>query len=217
MIEPSGQILQAAAHGDLDVVIAHAPSLETRYLVAPGHAALRCTFVASRFGIVGPPPPDDAAGVSQATSAVDAFHRIAARRATFVSRGDSSGTHVKELAIWKAAGVTPHGPWYIESGADQGTTLHIADERNGYALADLPTFAKLTGVRLRMLYAGDTLLQNPYTLYVVRRTPPRPGAVAFARWAIGPWRAALLARRLPDGQAAFTSDSAACSATASSP
>jgi len=91
---------------------------------------------------------------------------------------------VKELALWQAAGVTPAPSWYVESGADQATTLHLADERNAYALADLPTFAKLTDLRLHVLFASDTALTNPYTLYVVRRPDLHPAAQAFARWAM---------------------------------
>src|SRR6266571_5341838 len=88
VIAPSGQILQAAARGDLDVVITHAPSLEARILA--GHALLRCPFVSSRFALVG--PAADPADVARAQHAVEAFTRIARARARFVSRGDSSGT-----------------------------------------------------------------------------------------------------------------------------
>lgn len=195
VIGGSGQILRSAAAGDLDVVITHAPSLEDRLLVAPGHASLQCPFVASSFALVG--PPADPAHIAGAASAVEALRRIAAARATFVSRGDSSGTHVKELALWASAGVTPPPsprgrPWYLETGADQAATLRVADERHGYALVDLPTFAKLKGVELRVLVAGDTALRNPYTLYVVRTPTAHPAAAAFATWAITEWRARLL-------------------------
>src|SRR5881398_3368812 len=165
VVAPSGQILRAAAAGDVDVVITHAPALEQRLLVAPGHALLRCPLVASRFAIVG--PDADPAHVAVAASAVDAFRRIAAG-GPFVSRGDSSGTHVKELTLWQSAGVKPAGRWYLESGTDQAATLHLADERRAYALADLPTYAKLGGLGLRLLFSADTALTNPYTLYVVR-------------------------------------------------
>src|SRR5438128_49568 len=105
----------AAAAGHLDVVITPAPTLEERLLVHPGHAALRCPLVASRFAIVG--PAADSAGVATASGAVEAFARIAQRGAGFVSRGDSSGTHVRELALWAAAGVRPaRQRWYTESG-----------------------------------------------------------------------------------------------------
>ncbi len=204
VIGPSGQILRSAAAGDLDVIITHAPSLEQRVLVAPGHAQLRCPFVASGFAIVG--PPADPAKIAGATSATDALRRIAAARATFVSRGDSSGTHVKELALWQGAGVAPSPrgrSWYLETGSDQGATVRLADEKRGYALVDLPTFAKLKGMELRVLVAGDTALLNPYTLYVIRSPSPHPAAESFASWAMANWRTRLLAMQLDGGMAAF--------------
>jgi tungstate transport system substrate-binding protein len=216
VVGPSGQILRSAAAGDLDVVITHAPSLEQRLLVAPGHAALRCPFVASRFAIVG--PAADPAKVAGAATAVEALGRIAAASAPFVSRGDSSGTHVKELSLWAGAGVIPGGrPWYVESGADQAATLRLADERRAYALADLPTFTRLKGIELRVLLAGDTTLGNPYTLYVTRSrspSPPHPAAVAFGSWALADWRARLLALRLDGGAAAFLPLPGGCEAPA---
>jgi len=214
VIGPSGQILRSAAAGDLDVVITHAPSLEQRLLVAPGRAALRCPFVASRFAIVG--PAADPAKVAGAATAVEALRRIAAAGAPFVSRGDSSGTHVKELSLWGGAGVLPRGrPWYVESGADQAATLRLADERRAYALADLPTFARLKGIELRVLLAGDTALVNPYTLYVIRSpSPAHPAAAAFGSWALTDWRARLLALRLDGGAAAFLPLAGGCEAPA---
>src|SRR5436190_600022 len=128
-------------------------------------------------------------------------------------RGDSSGTQIKELALWTAARVRPQGaPWYLESGADQTTTLQLAAERGAYALADLPTFTRLPDLGLRVLFTADTLLGNPYTLYVVRLPVPHPAARAFAAWAQGPWREALPARRLPDGSPAFDRRAGACTA-----
>jgi tungstate transport system substrate-binding protein len=207
VIGPSGQILQAAARGDLDVIITHAPSLEARILA--GHVAARCPFVASRFAIVG--PASDPAAVARATSAADALARIARARVRFVSRGDSSGTHIKELALWAAAGIRPRGAsWYIESGADQTTTLQLADERGAYAIADLPTLARLPQLGVRTLFAADTLLRNPYTLYLVRPPIFHPAARTFIAWALGPWREALLARRLPDGSPAFERGASVC-------
>src|SRR5438093_7059157 len=100
VVAPSGQILRAAANGDLDVVITHAPALEQRLLVGPGHALLSCPLAASRFAIVG--PAADPARVATAATAAEAFRRIAGAGGPFVSRGDSSGTHVKELALWRA-------------------------------------------------------------------------------------------------------------------
>src|SRR2546423_4890578 len=117
VIAPSGQVLHAAANGDLDVVITHAPALEQRLLVGPGHALLRCPLAASRFAVVG--PAADPARVATAATAVDAFRRIAAAPAPFVSRGDSSRTHVKELAPWRAPGGAPGPPLVLDVGPDQ--------------------------------------------------------------------------------------------------
>jgi len=213
VVGSSGAILRSAAAGDLDVVITHAPALEQRLLVDPGHAALRCPFVASAFAIVG--PAADAAQVRQATSAADAFHRIATRRALFISRADSSGTHLKELSLWKAAGVGTPGTqdrWYAEAGGDQAATLRIADERSAYALADLPTFTRLAGVDLKVLFTADSALGNPYTLYVIRSASEDSGreATRFSRWALEEWRARLLAKRLPGGVTAFQSSPGGC-------
>ena len=211
VIGPSGQILRSAAAGDLDVVLTHAPTLEQRLLVAPGLATLQCPFVSSRFAIVG--PAADPARVANAASAADALRRIAAAGATFISRGDSSGTHVKEVALWSAAGVSPSGhAWYLETGTDQAAALHVADERGGYALADLPTFARLAGVALRVLFTRDSTLVNPYTLYVVRSRQPHARAAAFGPWALAEWRARVLASRLPDGTSAFAPREGECRA-----
>ncbi len=204
-IGPSGQILHSAAQGDLDVALTHAPALEAK-LLAGQIGLVRCPFVTSRFAIVG--PPDDPARVATATRATEAMTRIAGRAARFVSRGDSSGTHERELALWRAAGIEPRGhAWYIESGADQTTTVRIADERRGYALVDLPTFARVPapGLALRRLFDADSILLNRYTLYVIRSSGPsgHPATQQFVAWALDTWRTRVLSLRLPDGAPAF--------------
>ncbi len=204
IVGASGTILRSAAAGDLDVVITHAPALEQRLLIDPGHAALRCPLVASRFAIVG--PPADPARIATAQTAAEAFRRIANARASFVSRADSSGTHLKELSLWTSAGVSPDTrphTWYVQAGVDQAATLRIADERAAYALADLPTFTRLMGIGLRVLFTADTALGNPYTLYVIRSASENSAATRFSTWALGDWRTRLLTVRLPGGEAAF--------------
>ena len=203
VVGTSGQILRSAAAGDLDVVVTHAPGLEQRLLIDPGLVERRCPFVASRFAIVGPNP--DPAHVADAPTAVEAFRRIAAKHVSFISRGDSSGTHVKELALWRSADVSPDrkDPWYVQVGADQAATLRVADERHAYALVDLPTFARLGDSDLRALFIADTALTNPYTLYVVRSVSPHPGGVIFGEWALSEWRSRLVQMRLPGGTEAF--------------
>ena len=214
IIGPSGQILHSAVQGDLDLVLTHAPALEAKFLV--GAALARCPFVTSRFAIVG--PTADPAGVAAARSAANAFQRIAARGAPFVSRGDSSGTHERELAVWRAAGIDPVGqPWYLESSVDQTTTLRIADERGAYALGDLPTLARLTGLSLRPLFSADSSLLNRYTLTLVRTSTPHPAARDFLAWALDTWRARVLAIPLPDGTAAFEPSTGTCKPAARVP
>ncbi|HEX9704247.1 MAG TPA: substrate-binding domain-containing protein [Gemmatimonadales bacterium] len=216
VIGPSGQMLHAGARGDLDVVLTHAPSLEARLLVQPGQAALRCPFVVSRFAVVG--PPDDPAGVRGAPSAADALRRIARRGVFFVSRGDSSGTHTRELELWAAAGLSPRdSAWYIESGTDQAATLTLADERRAYALADLPTVARLPRLGLGPLLADDNALANPYTLYVTRGSARRADAERFVAWALESWRPRLITLTLPDGTPAFTPAAGGCSAPEHAP
>src|SRR5260370_6039186 len=146
VVAPSGQVLRAAANGDLDVVITHAPALEQRLLVGPGHALLRCPLAASRFAVVG--PAADPARVATATTAAEAFRRIAAAGGPFVSRGDSSGTHVKELALWRGSGGTPAPPWYLRAGTAHAAALPPAAEPPAYAPA-APTPLADPGPRAR--------------------------------------------------------------------
>ena len=210
VIGPSGQILRAGAQGDLDVVLTHAPALEAKIL-GRETALARCPFVTSRFVVVG--PSTDPAGVRGSGDAAEAFRRIAARGGSFVSRGDSSGTHERELAVWRRAGLTPWQPghsWYLESGTDQTTTLRLADERGAYALADLPTLATLHDLALQPLFGGDTMLVNRYAIILVRQPTPHPAARRFFSWALDTWRTHVLALRLPDGSPAFQPATGGC-------
>ena len=207
VIGPSGQILRSAAAGDLDVVLTHAPALERRLL--EGHWTTRCPFAISRFAVVG--PQADPAAVAKATNAPDALRRIQRSGAIFVSRGDSSGTHERELAIWKAAGITPEpSELYFEAAGDQASTLRLADSWGAYALADLPTLARQKDLRLSVLFRRDSLLANPYALYTVRTDSAHRAAAAFAAWLTTSWRTRVLALRLADGTPAFETPSEPC-------
>jgi tungstate transport system substrate-binding protein len=125
--------------------------------------------MANSFIIVG--PPADPAGVAQAASAEQAFERIARMRTPFVSRGDDSGTHIKEQKIWQAVlSKVPHGTtWYLESGKGMGETLTIADEKRAYTLSDSGTYLKyLDKVDLKILFnRRSDLLYNPYGIIAV--------------------------------------------------
>jgi tungstate transport system substrate-binding protein len=140
------------------------------------------------FWIVG--PAADPAGISGTTSAVDAFKKIAASRATFISRGDNSGTNTKELAIWKSAAITPSGSWYLQSGQGMGPTLQIASQKGGYTLTDTATFlANKANLNLAALLKGDTSLINIYSVIAVNPAKwPKvnaAGAKAFEDYVTG--------------------------------
>jgi tungstate transport system substrate-binding protein len=207
IVGPSGQMLRSAAAGDLDMVLTHAPALESRWL--EGHWTRRCPFAESHFAVVG--PAADPAGVASASGAADAFRRIARSGAIFISRGDSSGTHERELAIWRAAGLTPEpGDTYFEAGGDQASTLRLADSWGAYALADLPTLARQPDLGLSVLLRRDSLLANRYTLYTVRSDSARPAAATFMEWLMTAWRPRVLAMRLADSTPAFTPSPDGC-------
>lgn len=184
----TGQALALAARGEADVTLAHAPALERKY-VAEGRMRNRRLVMVNDFVVVG--PAGDPAGIRDARPAAEAFRRIAAAGARFVSRGDRSGTHDRELALWRAAGVTPRGSWYIESGQGMGATLGIADERAAYALTDRATFlAVARRLRLVVLVEGDRALLNFYSvLEVDPANGPRVNAAggrAFADFLVAP-------------------------------
>ncbi len=158
----SGQALEMARRGDADVVLAHAPAAE-RALTDSGYFIRRRLVMHNEFLIVG--PPEDPAGVRGVRDAVAAFSRIASSRALFVSRGDRSGTHERELSLWRKGGVSPPAPgaWYLESGQGMGATLQIASEKGAYTLTDRATYlAWRDKSGLAALVEGDTLLYNVY-------------------------------------------------------
>jgi tungstate transport system substrate-binding protein len=161
----TGQALALAARGEADVTLAHAASLEKKY-VAEGKMTNRRLVMYNDFVIIG--PPDDPAKIKGVPKALDALKRIAESRSRFVSRGDKSGTHVLELALWKQAGVEPKGAWYIESGQGMGQTLGIANDRRAYTLTDRATYlAFQKRVDLPILVEKDRPLLNIYSVMEV--------------------------------------------------
>jgi tungstate transport system substrate-binding protein len=180
----SGQALKIGEQGNADVILLHSPAAEKEF-VAKGFGIDRRLVMHNDFVIVG--PVSDPAMIRGETP-VDALKKIFASRITFVSRGDDSGTHVKELALWKSAGLDPAGEdWYIETGQGQGATLSIASEKGGYALTDRGTFlAYKSNVDLEILVEGDPFLLNVY--HVITVNPEKfpnvnlEGAKAFANF-----------------------------------
>jgi tungstate transport system substrate-binding protein len=161
----TGQALALAGRGEADVVLAHAPALEKKY-IADGKMLNRRLVMYNDFVIIG--PAEDPAKIKGMTKAADAMKAIAATGSRFVSRGDNSGTHNLEKELWKLAGVEPQSGWYIESGQGMGATLGIADDRKAYTLTDRGTYlAFQKRVRLPILLEGDRPLLNLYSVMEV--------------------------------------------------
>jgi tungstate transport system substrate-binding protein len=191
----SGQALALAERGDADVVLAHAPELEKQY-VERGALARRRLVMINQFLIVG--PADDPAEAGGAGGAVAALARIAASGSPFVSRGDDSGTHLRELRLWEKAGVRPQGEAYLEAGQGMGASLMIASVKQAYILTDPATFEVLRPrLDLAALVEDDPALVNVYSVLeaVPERTPEvnAAGGRAFADFLVSEMGQLLIA------------------------
>ena len=161
----TGQALQIGRTGDADVLMVHAPDLE-RQFVENGYGIERVPIMYNDFVILG--PPDDPARIKEAQSATDAMARIARSGSLFVSRGDQSGTHLKELELWAASGVEPDPEWYREVGQGMSAVITMTDDQQVYTLSDRGTFlAHLADTDLDILFSGDEILYNPYAMILV--------------------------------------------------
>ncbi len=185
----TGAALKMGAQGNADVLLVHAPDAEQEFMQA-GWGKDRFLVMHNDFVLVG--PADDPAQVSAASTAAEALQRIAAAGATFVSRGDDSGTHKKERHLWEAAGVDPTGqPWYVSAGQGMAATLRIASEKDAYTLTDRATFLSNQAIlHLSIVLEGDPTLLNVYHVITVNPDAwPKVnyrGALAFARFLIAP-------------------------------
>jgi tungstate transport system substrate-binding protein len=161
----TGKALELGRRGDVDVVLVHARNAEIGF-VAAGHGVARHEIMYNDFIIVG--PADDTAGIRGLKDAGLALGKIATVKAMFISRGDDSGTHKKELALWKEAGMQPQGNWYRQVGQGMGKTLQIAAETDGYTLVDRGTWlAYQANSPLQLLLSGGEELKNPYGIIAV--------------------------------------------------
>lgn len=162
----TGQALQLGEDGNADVLLVHARAREDEFMAA-GHGVRREDVMYNDFVIVG--PEDDLAGIAGLTNAAEAFKKIAEAQSPFVSRGDDSGTHTKEKAIWSETGIEPTGDWYISAGQGMGAVLTMADEEKAYTLSDRATYLARTleGTNLVILVEGDPILFNPYGVMAV--------------------------------------------------
>ena len=182
----TGQALKMGEEGNADVLLVHAPASEKTFMEG-GFGAERMLVMHNDFIIVG--PANDPAGIKGGSSALEALKTIAAAAAPFVSRGDDSGTHKAELALWKKAEITPEGEWYIETGQGMGATLKVAGEKAAYTLTDRATYlANPEG--LEIMVEGDAVLLNVY--HVITVNPEKwpkvnvEGAKAFAKFMTDP-------------------------------
>jgi tungstate transport system substrate-binding protein len=203
----TGQALDMGRRGDADVVFVHARPLEEKF-VAEGHGLKRYEVMYNDFVLIGPrADPAKAAG----RDITEAFRRIKAASAAFVSRGDRSGTHFAELALWKAAGIDvgkDPGPWYRDTGQGMGPALNTAAGMDAYLLADRGTWLSFKNrASLAILVEGDRRLFNQYGIMLVN--PQRHPSVkrdlgqAFIDWVISPEGQRAIAEYKIDGEQLF--------------
>lgn len=157
----TGQSMQLLKERKVDMAMVHAPA-QVDKAIADGWATGKTLIGSNEFYIVG--PASDPAGIAQAKDAADAYARIVAVKAKFVSRGDNSGTHQKELQVWSKAGIKPEGNWYIETKDFMTASLKRANAEGAYFMSDSSTWIMEQGVApsLKILFRGDRFLVNTY-------------------------------------------------------
>lgn len=204
----TGQALKNARNGDGDVLLVHAQAAEEKF-VAEGFGVKRFDVMYNDFVIVG--PASDPAGLAGSADAVAALRKIAAAKARFASRGDDSGTHKKERALWKLAGIAPvkaSGGWYRELGSGMGATLNAAAGMNAYTISDRATWIAFGNKGdLKVLAEHDVRLFNQYGVILVnpqRHKHVRASAgQAFIDWLTGPRGQAAIAAFKVKGKQLF--------------
>jgi len=208
----TGQALEVARRGDADVLLVHHRPSEAAF-VEDGYGLARHDVMYNDFVVVG--PADDPAGIAGGEAAPAALAAIADARAPFVSRGDDSGTHKKELALWQAADLDPEafGGWYRPVGSGMGATLNTAAEMRAYTLADRGTWLAFENKRdLAVLVDGDDRLFNPYGAIVVDpEVHPHVDAEAgqaFVDWLTSATGQAAIASHTIDGTPLFVPNAA---------
>jgi tungstate transport system substrate-binding protein len=184
----TGKALRMGRDGDVDVVLVHARGAEDKF-VSQGYGVKRYGVMYNDFVLVG--PPTDPAGIGKTENAIAALRSIAVHQAGFISRGDDSGTHKKELGLWRKSAVKPSGEWYREVGQGMGKVLQIASEMDAYTLTDRGTWLAYEAKSpLKIGFEGDPLLFNPYGIIAVN--PERytdinfKGANTLIKWLISP-------------------------------
>lgn len=161
----TGKALRLAEDGDVDLVLVHAPDAEIEFMEA-GFGVERQPVMHNDFILLG--PPDDPAQLRQATSLADAMSRIQQSGHDFISRGDDSGTHKKELELWQLAAIRPEGQWYLSVGQGMGQVLQIANEKLAYTLSDRGTWLAFKNkIEMGIVFENAPELENPYHVILV--------------------------------------------------
>lgn len=165
LVVGTGQAIRLGEAGDVDAILVHSLKAEEAFL-AGGYGTHRREIMYNDFVFIG--PSDDPAGIAGADSAAAALVAIADARADFVSRGDDSGTHKKELSLWSAAGVVPEGDWYKAVGAGMGASLNTAAGMGAYIMSDRASWLNFANkADQALLFAGDPVLFNQYAFLPV--------------------------------------------------
>jgi tungstate transport system substrate-binding protein len=205
----TGAAITLGVKGDVDVLLVHDRKAEDKF-VADGYGVNRRDVMHNDFILVG--PADDPAGAASAGSAAAAFAKIAAARAAFVSRGDASGTYVKEMDVWGKAGLKPAGTWYKEAGQGMGAVLTMSGDLRAYTLSDRATWLamkdKLSG--LKVIFEGDPFLFNPYGVIAVNpQKYPKANymaAMQYIAWVTSVEGQKVIREYTIGGQQLFTTD-----------
>lgn len=202
----TGAALKLGEAGDVDVVFVHARKLEDRF-VAAGFGVNRRDVMYNDFVILG--PATDPAKVRGSATAAEAMQRIAAAQARFISRGDESGTHIKEKELWEQVGITPEGKWYRSVGQGMGEVIMMATEQRAYTLADRGTFNAFRHGKtdLAVLFQGEQGLFNPYGVIAInpQKFPHANYALAmkFIEFVMGPEGQQIIANYKVEGDPIF--------------
>ena len=161
----TGKALRLGRDGDVDVVLVHAKNAEQAFINS-GFGVERFDVMYNDFVLIG--PPADPAHISDSESVIEVLKKIRDTKSIFISRGDDSGTHKKELSLWQSATYSPRGDWYKSVGQGMGEVIQIANELGAYTMTDRGTWlAYQSKANLALLYQGDPPLFNPYGIIAV--------------------------------------------------
>ena len=200
----TGRALRMGQAGDVDLMLVHEKNSEIAFVEA-GYGVDRTPFMFNYFVLVG--PKNDPAKINEKKSIREAIEAIAVGNVSFVSRGDDSGTHKKELVLWRLVGIEPDGIWYREAGQGMGKTLQITDELQAYTLTDRGTWLfNQNKLDLKIVFEGDKALHNQYSVIAVNpdlHQTNHDGAMAFLNWVVSQKGQVMINQYQLNGQQMF--------------